>query len=1075
MADPEAAPRPRIQYQLPQQNERDQYGSGSGSGLYRIRSNASSMSIHSISRQSIDPSKAIPTQYRTLTIELSQLEWHKLTPLELYTRLETSNINGLTDTEIRNRREKYGPNLPSPPPSILFKKIMMYCFGGFGSLLIVAGILCIIAWRPLGNPPAPANIALGVVLIIVFFIQAGFNAWQDWSSSRVMASITTMLPDSCFVLRNGNQTVVSAIDIVPGDIIYIKQGNKIPADVRLVEVSADLKFDRSILTGESKPLGGTVDSSDDNYLETKCIGLQGTHCVCGTAVGVCVDIGDNTVFGRIAKLSNRPRKGLTNLQREILRFVIVVCSLVLLFVTLVITLWAAWLRRDHPDWINVPLLIVDCVSVAVAFIPEGLPITLTTCLTITASVMKKNKILCKSLATVETLGSVSLVCSDKTGTLTKNEMHVTNFSILDRHYIPAQEAGSKSKAIRIFQSICALCNAGNFDVTTEGRPLKDRKINGDATDTAILRLAEEIGSVKDVRNVWKKVTEVAFNSKNKFMLSLFTPSPLASDFPNAAAMEGTREIGNDYVLMMKGAPDILVERCTEIMRPDGTTQLLTPEAKKKVQETQISWALGGKRVLLLARKIIPRHHYRKSLESNEFVDEVLASATSLTLVGLVGIVDPPRAEIPEVVRTLRGAGIRVFMVTGDFKLTAQAIARECNILTIAHSLVHDFTALQRDFQPTDASHSSGNPTDFSTEKDSNNYQAIALEGPELMTLNDNQWNQLAEYQEIVFARTTPEQKLHIVKHFQRKGEVVGMTGDGVNDAPSLKAADIGIALGSGSDIAIEAADMVLLDSFSAIVSAIVSGRLVFDNLRKTVAYLLPAGSFSELWPVMINVLFGLPQNLSSFNMIIICCFTDCAGAMTLAFEQPENDILTRRPRNTKKDHLVDAKLLFQVYGMLGIIECTCSMSMAFWHMQRRGVPFGAMWLKYGEMDPKYDPDFVTKVINEASCVYFVTLVVMQFFNLLATRTRRLSIFQQPPLFNKKTQNPYIFPAMLLGLGTIFFFCYIPWFQRIIGNTQIQVEYFFLPASFGMGILCLDEGRKWMVRNYPKGFWARISW
>lgn len=281
---------------------------------------------------------------------------------------------------------------------------------------------------------------------------------------------------------------------------------------------------------------------------------------------------------------------------------------------------------------------------------------------------------------------------------------------------------------------------------------------------------------------------------------------------------------------MKGAPDILVDRCTQIMHPDGTFQPLTSEGKKVIQDTQISWALRGKRVLLLARKIVPRHHYARHPESNAFTDEVLYSATGMTLVGLVGIVDPPRQETPEVIRTLRGAGIRVFMVTGDFKLTAQAIARECNILTAPHNLVHDFAALQRDYVAKIAP-GSEDSSELTEPGEPSSHKAIALEGPELMTLNDNQWDQLTEYQEIVFARTTPEQKLHIVKHFQSKGEVVGMTGDGVNDAPSLKAADIGIALGSGSDIAIEAADMVLLDSFSAIVSAIISGRLVFGKLN----------------------------------------------------------------------------------------------------------------------------------------------------------------------------------------------------------------------------------------------------
>jgi len=276
-----------------------------------------------------------------------------------------------------------------------------------------------IAWKPLGDPPATANAALGVVLLIVFVIQAAFNAWQDYSSMQVMNSIKNMLPDQCLVLRDGQQTEVSSLDLVPGDIVFVRLGDKIAADLRMVEVSMDLKFDRSILTGESKPVSATVDSTEGNYLETRNVALQGTHCVSGNGIGVVVDTGNKTVFGRIAKLSSRPRKGLTPLQREILRFVLIIVALIISVIILVVILWAAWLHKDHPDWINVPLLIVDCVSVAVAFIPEGLPIALTTCLTITAYAMKKNNILCKSLATVETLGSVSLLCSDKTGTLTK--------------------------------------------------------------------------------------------------------------------------------------------------------------------------------------------------------------------------------------------------------------------------------------------------------------------------------------------------------------------------------------------------------------------------------------------------------------------------------------------------------------------------------------------------------------------------------------------------------------------------------------------------------------------------------
>ncbi|KAL4982980.1 hypothetical protein BDW68DRAFT_194775 [Aspergillus falconensis] len=1030
----------------------------------------STLSVRSGRGRVVAPETLLPITYRTLSMKvedtvdkhfkepnkqereqikgLAELDHHLLSIDDLQHRFSTS-AQGLQDQQIPRLISKYGKNQPSPPPSRWLQTVVGYVFGGFGSILLGGGVLVFVAWKPLGHPPAEANLALAIVLVAVWVIQAAFNGWQDWSSSQVMASITTMLPDQCIAIRNGNPTSLSATDLVPGDIIQVKQGNKLPADVRFIQVSADAKFDRSILTGESEPVSGTVESTNNNFLETNNIGLQGTYCVSGAALGLVVGTGDQTVFGRIAGLSNGRRTEMTPMQREILRFVLIIVSLVVTFVLIIVIIWAAYLHKNHPDFINVPTLIVSCVSVGIAFIPEGLPIAISMGLTIAAGIMKKNKILCKSLATVETLGAVSVICSDKTGTLTKNEMSVTNCFSGGEEY-PSEQAKERmthgespdelpNESINLLRTVGGLCNAAEFDTTTLGRPLHAVKIFGDPTDQAILRLSQFLGPVQELRSQWKKSFEIPFNSKNKFMARVMTSI-------------NKQEAGYIFI---KGAPDILLSKCTHAINRNGQPEMLSLGDRSRIESIKDCWSAQGKRVILLAQKSVTSAWATQALDERA----VLQSTTDgLTFVGLVALIDPPRDQIPSVVDTLRKASIRIMMVTGDYKLTAQAIAVECGIIRTPPELIHDIKSLD---------HYNAAAVRSTT--------AIVVSGPELADLSDEDWDKLCTYDEIVFARTTPEQKLRIVKEFQSRNNIVAMTGDGVNDAPSLKAADVGVALGSGSDIAIEAADIVLLDSFAAIVEAVKYGRLVYDNLKKTVIYLLPAGSFSELWPVMTNVILGVPQILSSFLMIIICCLTDCAGAIALAFEKPESDLLLRPPRNPKKDRLVDTKLLGHAYLFIGLYECFFSYVVAFWHMERKGVPFSAMVLRYGSWPEQYDPDFVTQVANEASSIYFVNLVFMQFFNLLAVRTRRLSIFQQPPIFNKETQNLLLFPAMVFALCVVFIFCYIPDLHRSIDTTTIPVENFFLPIAFGSGLLFLDEARKFSVRRWPNGFLAKIAW
>lgn len=1025
------------------------------------------LSIHVDTRATIGGDKDKP---RAAAVkELVSLDWHKISTEEALRRLGVSPVTGLDTTQAQRRLKTGGKNVISPPKNNYFRKVLEWVLGGFGSLLLVASIVCFIAWKPLGKPkPEVSNLALAVVLLLVLVIQAFFNAWQDFSTSRVMSSIKGMLPSDVMALRNAVQEKIPASELVTGDLVYISMGEKVPADLRLIEVSMDLQFDRSILTGESEAVSGRVDMTEENFLETKNVALQGTHCVNGSGLGVVIQTGDRTVFGLIAKLSSVETKGLTTLQRELFRFVGIIAGMATIVAAIIVILWAAWLRRSFPSYINVSNLLIDVVSVMVAFIPEGLPVAVTLSLAKVASRLGKHKVLCKSLSIVETLGSVNVLCSDKTGTLTQNIMHVENVAVLDvvfdsKDYPSTVSSSSSDVAANLSQIVAAasICNTAVFDAGTGSTDeKKERVIVGNATDVAIFKFADSVASVDETRRRWEEVFRMNFNSKTKFMLILskLAPSVSLDDGLVAPLAPWDEFTPTSFLLTSKGAPEILLPRCSFVLDPEGGAPIpINTSICEKICAIQERWAGNGQRVLLLARRIIKgeclTHVDPHSEEFSALIEEY---HRDLVIVGLVGLIDPLKPDIKDTVKICRRAGIRFFIITGDHPTTAVSIAGQAGIITDT-STVHHASDL---VAPLDSKMLSYDP-----DLDDRRLKGIVVTGPELQTLKPAQVEQLCQYEEIVFARTTPEQKLRIVNDFKSRGNVVAVTGDGVNDAPSLKAADCGIAMGQGSDVAREAADLVLLGDFSSIVIAIEFGRLVFDNLKKTVLYLLPAGSFSELMPILFNILFGLPQLLSNIQMIVICVATDVLPALSMCLEKPETGLLQRKPRNVKKDRLVNWKLLLQAYGFLGVLETLCAMSMSFWYLKRHGVPFSTLFLGFGNW-----PGLTDELLFTAQSVYFFTLVIMQWGNLFATRGRRLSIFQHTP-----ASNWYVFPAADMALVLAIFFSYVPWFQKVFQTRPIPVEFFFIPITFGLGLLFLDEMRKYLVRAYPGSFIDRMAW
>lgn len=1051
------------------------------------------LSFHSLSRdddlftirERVQPDVVLPTVFKTIshdventsltqneldptTSKFAGINYHTDDPEKLVVDFGTDMTYGLSGPQLSIRRKEFGFNVQSKPPSRLLKKIFMYFFGGFGVLLLTGGILCIISWKPLGNPdPAVSNLILGIILLFVFMFQAMFNFFQDFSSSRVMDSIHNMIPIETLVVREGSTEQVDSKLLVPGDIIRFGTGVKVPADVRIVEASPELAFDRSILTGESNATPATArsDPPHSNYLESNCIAMQGTFVVSGSGKGIVVATGDNTIFGTIAKLTSKPKKGLTPMQWEILRFVFMTSSIIVTLVIIIIILWCTWLNKDHNGWLTVSGLIVDIVAVAVAFIPEGLPIALTTCLIITATQMRKSKILCKTLSTVETLGSVSVLCFDKTGTLTKTNMTVTDIfkgneeTAVGGLKFESSEDDDPDALTNHFLTICSLCN----DTTTS----KDGTLNGNATDKAVFQYVDAITPRWELEQKWSSRFQIAFNSKDKYMANL-----LDANSSYQLSEKSWSQIGIDLpigaeesysLLTVKGAPDILLGNCTSMLQRSGEDGVAVGdidfEMLTNVKKIQQKWSREGKRVIMLASKMVKPStiDFTDRFEATEKLREEISDG--MTLVGLLGIEDPPRKNIDVVLGKLRDAGVKIVMITGDFELTGLSIAKQVGIVTGNVDTYQDVVA----------NTAKGDPDDTSPIP-----RAVSIIGSDLNTLTDEEWARIIRYEELVFTRTTPEQKLMIIKQFQKHKHIIGMTGDGINDSPSLKQADIGISLIDASDIAKEASDIILMNNtgaedelFNSIIDALKYGRLVFENLRKTIGYLLPAGTYAELWPVLMNVIFGMPQMLLSFLMIIICCITDCTGAIILAYESNERNLLQKKPRSITKEKLVDWKLFLHSYFTIGTYYCFTSFIVAFLNLTRRGYKFSDFSLSYGTYE---DLPHVEDYINMSSSIYFVNLVIMQLFNLFAMRTRYLSIFQHSPMKNK-----YLFVVIPLALGVTFIVNYIPAINSSLDTAQVPVEYYFIAIGFGALVLTYDELRKWCNRKYPHGPLAKIAW
>jgi sodium/potassium-transporting ATPase subunit alpha len=933
---------------------------------------------------------------------------------------------GLTASAASERLTKDGPNALTPPPKTpAFVKFLKQLVSGFGPILWIASILCFLAWRPLGamngGTPDPLNLSLSIVLLGVILLQASFNFYQEYKSDCIMDRLNAMIPANAMVTRDGRSMLIPVQDLVAGDLVTVSGGEKVPADLRIVSLK-DMKLDKSTLNGESEPVRCSTKCTDQNFMETRNLAFFGCNVVEGEGTGVVIATGDRTVFGDIARLAATPQTVASTLHQEVTRFVLIIAGLSLSTGFAAFLGWFFWLRNYHSDFMSLPAIAVNCISLIVAFVPEGMPVAVTVTLALIAKEMSSHNVLVKNLGVVETLGAVSVIASDKTGTLTENRMTVSELS----HQAPTSAHKELLRAM-------LLCNRASRSLDAEAT------IVGDASDSALLRHCISVSisgveaSPEATRAEWKKIAEIPFNSTNKYMVSI-----------HCVPQE------QDRLLMIKGAPERMLDRCSSFLTDSGVEESLTTKAKAAIIDSIEEAASRGQRILGFCQMKLEAVKFGGDFEFD--VDEPNFPMQGLVFVGWAALRDPPRAGVKEAIAQCKSAYVRVAMVTGDHPVTAEAIARQVGIISTDE--VDSSAALQS---------GQGKPEDH----------AVVLTGNELERFSDEDWITVSTYKQAVFARTTPKQKLRIVEAYQSQNECVAVTGDGVNDAPALRQANCGLAMGSGSEVSKEAADLIVLDdNFASVVKGIEHGRRCFANLKKVIIYLLPAGSWSEMWPVMTTVFLGMPTTLSAFLMVIICCGTDVGPSMALTFEKPESKLMTRRPRRLGKDHLVDWKLLANAYLFIGMMEAGVAYLTFFTYYYLEGIPPSDIVFQFSNIS---GDDVATERMNRGQSLYFYALLIMQGGNALTSRTAIVPIWKQNPFWGPK-RNPRIFVALLMSAIILTITCYVPLIQKM-GPRPLPTYWqpLVIPWFGAIFLVFMNESRKVLADRFPNGLIAKMAW
>ena len=952
-------------------------------------------------------------------------EWHTLKPEQVLSHFEVQE-NGLSSEEARNRLEHYGPNQLKESPRPTFLHMLWEQLNNFVViLLIVASVISALLGDYVEAAAIMAIVVLNAVLGIV----------QERRAEEALAALKKLAAPDAQVIRDGHRKTVPSYELVPGDIVFLEAGNFIPADIRLLE-AVNLRVEEASLTGESLPVQKNAASVLDQNIplgDRKNTAFMGTVVSYGRGRGVVTSTGMRTQLGLIATMLQSVETEETPLQRRLdqLGKTLSIASLFLVAVVFIVALinytnigglftGPLVYLKEYAEQITEVFIIA--VSLAIAAVPEGLPAVVTISLALGMREMIKRHALIRKLASVETLGSATVICSDKTGTLTQNEMTVTRLwvdgkfiEITGTGYIPKGDflVDGKSAEIKNYPAalttlwLGVLNNDSSLEITGEKESQQTYRIVGDPTEGALLVAAAKAGAAYvEVKQAYPRESEIPFDSDRKRMI---TVHDVSRPDPNDLSPFYDEKNKDWDVIAVKGAPDIVLDLCTQYQDINDQPQPMTEEARKRILDANETMTKNALRVLGLAYRLdedVPDNP--EELKTDELEKD-------LVFVGLIGMIDPARTEVKPALETARDAGIRTIMITGDYPNTAHAIAETIGMLQQGRGV---------------------------------------MTGAQLDALSDDDLRDVIN-KTSVFARVSPEHKMRIVDALQANGEVVAMTGDGVNDAPAIKRADIGVAMGiTGTDVAKETADMVLTDdNYASIVAAVEQGRIIYSNIRKFVFFLL-SSNIAEIMIIFLATLAGLPAPLTAIQLLWLNLITDGAPALALAVEKGDPDIMDQKPR-AKNEPIINRSMglgmIIQTITQTGAVLTAFALGL-IWHLEAGATLVG------NPITYVLQHNWQGVDVQTAETMAFVTLSLCELFRSYTVRSERASLFRIGIFSNRYMQY-----AVGLSIGLLLLVINVPFLQPIFNTHFLRLNEWMVVVGLALIPAISEEITKFFLR------------